>query len=126
MNGRIIVEDGSIIRDDESIITGDDAVETTDRSVQTTDEMVSTPVLALDLAAEILASVLGPLIDADYMPGKTRFRDALCERIDISQLEAEELVDDLERSGRIQFIGSEEARGWHIQHDEDVIGRDRT
>lgn len=118
MNDRIIVEDGNAVTGDEDVMTGDAAIETTDESVRTTDESVFTPVLALDLATEILASMLGPLVDMDYIEGKTRFRDALCDRIDISQLEAEELVDDLERSGRIHFIGTEEGRGWHIQHDE--------
>lgn len=118
MNDRIIVEDGSAVTGDEDVTTGDAAIETTDESVRTTDEAVFTPVLALDLATEILVGMLGPLVDADYIEGKTRFRDALCDRIDISQLEAEELVDDLERSGRIRFIGAQEGRGWHIQHEE--------
>ncbi|WP_437777342.1 hypothetical protein [Sorangium sp. So ce1097] len=106
---------GTIITEDESVTTGDAAVLTTDESVRTTADAVSTPVLALDLAAEILAGALGPLIDADYVEGKTQFRDVLCGRIDISQLEAEELVDDMERSGRIRFVGAEEGRGWHVQ-----------
>jgi aryl-alcohol dehydrogenase-like predicted oxidoreductase len=54
------------------------------------------------------------------VPGKTRFRDVLCDRIDISQLEAEELVDDMERSGRIRFIGVAEGRGWQIQQGAGV------
>ncbi|WP_437732042.1 hypothetical protein [Sorangium sp. So ce1335] len=110
------VEYGTIITEDESVAMGDAAVQTTDETVRTTDDAVSTPVLALDLAAEILAGTLGSLIDADYVEGKTRFRDVLCGRIDISQLEAEELVDDMERSGRIRFVGAEEGRGWHVQH----------
>ncbi|KYF71807.1 hypothetical protein BE11_28830 [Sorangium cellulosum] len=109
------VECGTIITEDESVAMGDAAVQTTDESVRTTDDAVFTPVLALDLAAEILVATLGPLIDADYVQGKTQFRDVLCGRIDISQLEAEELVDDMERSGRIRFVGAEEGRGWHVQ-----------
>lgn len=112
---RISVEYGTLITGDESIAMGDAAVQTTDESVRTTAETVVTPVVALDLAAEILAAALGSLIDADYVQGKTHFRDVLCDRIDISQLEAEELVDDMERSGRIRFIGAEEGRGWHVQ-----------
>jgi hypothetical protein len=118
MGERRVIESGSITTGDENVVMGDDAVRTVDESVQTTDDSVSTPVLALDLAVEILASTLGPLVDADYLVGKTCFRDALCERIDISQLEAEEVVDDLERSGRIHFVRSEGGRGWHLQHDE--------
>ncbi|WP_437753920.1 hypothetical protein [Sorangium sp. So ce1389] len=109
------VEYGTIITDDESVAIGDAAVQTTDESVRTTDEAVFTPVLALDLAAEILVGMLGALVDADYVQGKTQFRDVLCGRIDISQLEAEELVDDMERSGRIRFVGAEEGRGWHVE-----------
>jgi hypothetical protein len=112
---RSTAEYGTIITGDETVATGDAAVQTTDEAVRTTDETVLTPVLALDLAAEILASTLGPLVDADYVQGKTQFRDVLCARIDISQLEAEELIDDLERSGRVQFIGAEEGRGWHVE-----------
>lgn len=107
-------EYGTITTGDESVSTGNAAVQTTDEAVRTADETVLTPVLALDLATEILASTLGPLVDADYVQGKTQFRDVLCARIDISQLEAEELIDDLERSGRVQFIGAEEGRGWHV------------
>ncbi len=114
---RSTVEYGTIITEDESVATGDATVQTADESVRTTDEAVFTPVLALDLATEILASTLGPLVDADYVQGKTQFRDVLCGRIDISQLEAEELVDDMERSGRIRFLGAvaEDGRGWHVQ-----------
>ncbi|AGP40402.1 hypothetical protein BE04_18655 [Sorangium cellulosum] len=112
---RSTVEYGTLITGDESVAMGDAAVQTTDESVRTTAETVVTPVVALDLAAEILTGALGPLIDADYVQGKTQFRDVLCDRIDISQLEAEELVDDMERSGRIRFIGAEEGRGWHVQ-----------
>jgi hypothetical protein len=121
MSERSIVGDMNVVTGDASVVTGDDTVQTTDESVRTTDDTVSTPVLALDLAVEMLVGMLGPLVDEDYIPGKTQFRDALCSRIDISQLEAEELVDDLERSGRIRFVRSEEGRGWHIQHDEDAI-----
>ncbi|WP_437575560.1 hypothetical protein [Sorangium sp. So ce887] len=112
---RSTVEYGTFITGDDSVTMGDAAVQTTDESVRTTAETVVTPVVALDLAAEILAGALGSLIDADYVQGKTQFRDVLCARIDISQLEAEELVDDMERSGRIRFIGVEEGRGWHVQ-----------
>ncbi|WP_437544954.1 hypothetical protein WME95_38685 [Sorangium sp. So ce327] len=117
---RSTVEYGTLITGDASVTMGDAAVQTTDESVRTTAETVVTPVVALELAAEILAGSLGPLIDEDYVQGKTRFRDVLCDRIDISQLEAEELVDDMERSGRIRFIGVAEGRGWHIQQGAGV------
>ncbi|AUX46938.1 hypothetical protein SOCE26_084480 [Sorangium cellulosum] len=112
------VEYGTLITGDENVAVGDAAVQTADESVRTTAETVVTPVLTLELAAETLAVVLGPLVDADYVQGKTQFRDVLCERFDLSQLEAEELVDGLERSGRISFLGAdvEERRGWHVQH----------
>jgi hypothetical protein len=38
-----------------------------------------------------------------YRRGKTRFRDFLYDRIGCSLLEAEEIVDEMERTGRIMF-----------------------
>ncbi|WP_437673138.1 hypothetical protein [Sorangium sp. So ce131] len=111
------VEYGTPVTGDENVAVGDAAVQTTDESVRTAAETVVTPALTLELAAETLAAVLGPLVDADYVQGKTQFRDVLCDRFDLSQLEAEDLVDALERSGRIGFLGAdaEERRGWHVQ-----------
>jgi hypothetical protein len=106
------------------VLLGDQAVETTDESVRTTDESVRTteeviaPVVTLDLAAEALLSAFGPLVDVEYLAGKTRFRDALCDQFDLSQAEAEELVDGLEASGRIRFITSAEGIGFLIAHRE--------
>jgi hypothetical protein len=39
-----------------------------------------------------------------YPRGKTLFRDLLYEKMGCSLLEAEELVDTLERNGKIKFI----------------------
>jgi hypothetical protein len=108
-----------IIAGDEDVVIGDQAIETTDRAIETTDEAVQAPVLTPDLAAGALVEALGPLVDADYVPGKTAFRDALCDRFGLSELEAEELVDELEASGRIRFTASPEGLGWHIHHADE-------
>jgi hypothetical protein len=71
-------------------------------------------VLGPGRAARALWIAFGPITDADYLSGKTLFRDALCDRFDVSLLEAEELCDELERAGRIVFIQTESAAGWHI------------
>ncbi len=71
-------------------------------------------VLGPTRAARALWITFGPITDADYFSGKTLFRDALCDRFDVSLLEAEELCDELERAGRIVFIQAEEGVGWHI------------
>jgi hypothetical protein len=57
----------------------------------------------------------GASVEAEYLPGKTRFRDALSEVFKLSQLDAEELCEALERSGRIRFLGGAESAGWRIQ-----------
>jgi hypothetical protein len=44
----------------------------------------------------------GPFRDT-YRQGKTRFRDLLYEKIGFSLLEAEEIVDEMERTGKIVF-----------------------
>jgi hypothetical protein len=57
-------------------------------------------------------SMAGKLISADFPSsftdthprGKTRFRDLLFEKIGCSLLEAEELVDALEKNRKIEFI----------------------
>jgi hypothetical protein len=107
-----------VLLGDQAIETTDESVRTTDESVRTTEEAVFVPVVTLDLAAEALLSGFGPLVDAEYLAGKTRFRDALCERFDLSQAEAEEIVDGLEGSGRIRFVESDEGIGFHIAHRE--------
>jgi hypothetical protein len=63
--------------------------------------------------------VFGPLVDADYVTGKTELRDALATRFEISQLVAEELCDELERAERIRFVRTPEGTAWHIHGDEE-------
>lgn len=68
-------------------------------------------------AIHALSERFGALVDADYLQGKTAMRDTLCERLGVSQLEAEELCDSLEQQGVLRFVRSPEGVGWHI-HDE--------
>jgi hypothetical protein len=107
------------------VVLGDAAVEgpeaviaLTGEIIRTTDESVRAPVVTLDLAVEALIDTFGLLVDAEYLVGKTAFRDALCARFDVSQLEGEELVDALEAAGRIRFVESEEGVGFRIAHRE--------
>ncbi len=111
----------------EGVELGDEAIqqageiEPPGEVVRMADETVESPVITLDRAAEALLAELGGLIDADYVTGKTRLRDALCARFDLSQIEAEEIVDDLEASDRIRFIDSEEGEGFRIAHREEQL-----
>jgi hypothetical protein len=70
-------------------------------------------------AGETLLAEFGPLVSTDYLLGKTQFRDILCLRFGLSQLQAEELCDELERSTIIRFVQSAEGRGWHIHLEPD-------
>jgi len=115
----VVLGDEFVVLGNDTITTTDDAITTTDEAVETTDEAVREPVITVERAQSALLEGFGPLVDADYLPGKTRFRDALCDLFGISALESEELVDQLEGSGRIQFISSEEGLGWRIEHSED-------
>ncbi|MCC6552041.1 MAG: hypothetical protein IT372_03335 [Polyangiaceae bacterium] len=111
----------------EGVELGDEAIqqageiEPPGEVVRMADETVESPVITLDRAAEALLAELGGLIDADYVTGTTRLRDALCARFDLSQIEAEEIVDDLEASDRIRFIDSEEGEGFRIAHREEQL-----
>ena len=91
------------------VITGDEGAPRRRESGAT--EM---PVITTLLAAETLASVFGALLEEDYLTGKTELRDALCDRFELSQLEAEEMCDQLERAELIRFVSSPEGQGWHI------------
>ncbi len=75
---------------------------------------VGTMVISLAGAAKALEEELGCLTDAEYVPGKTQFRDVLCARFGLSQLESEELCDQLEAAGLIRFVETEKGIGWHI------------
>ena len=114
--GQIFTAEARVVLGDEAVSTTDDMVETTDEMVETTDEVVQSPVVTSEVALGELLSVFGPLVDADYLPGKTGFRDALRDRLDLSEVEAEDLVDAMEGSGQIRFISSEEGLGWRIEH----------
>lgn len=69
-------------------------------------------------AAKALFQAFGPHAELEYLPGKTAFRDEICERLGVSLLEAEELCDALERTGHIVFhephLEDEEPMGWTI------------
>jgi hypothetical protein len=70
-------------------------------------------------AAEALYEQFGALIDADYLSGKTTLRDALCDRLGMSQLEAEDMCDSMEQAGLLRFIDTPEGAGWNIHPDPD-------
>ncbi|UQA62440.1 hypothetical protein [Polyangium aurulentum] len=76
-------------------------------------------------AAEALYQEFGALVDADYMPGKTLLRDALCDRFGLSQLAAEELCDELEGAGLVRFVATPEGVGWNIHPDPETAAPDR-
>ncbi|MGH7436338.1 MAG: hypothetical protein ACRENE_11755 [Polyangiaceae bacterium] len=54
-------------------------------------------------ASQILLERFGSILEAPYVPGKTLFRSELCARAALSQGEAEEVCDSLERAGAIRF-----------------------
>ena len=56
------------------------------------------------LAYELISKNVGNSFRDTYRRGKTFFRDLLCEKLGCSLLEAEELVDALEKNGKIEFI----------------------
>ena len=76
-------------------------------------------ILGPSRAARALRITFGPILDADYLAGKTLFRDALCDRFDVSLLESEELCDELERASRLVFVQTESGAGWHIHAPEE-------
>lgn len=85
----------------------------------TTETMLETNADRLEDATRALLGTFGPHAELEYLPGKTAFRDELCERLGLSLLEAEELCDALEREGRIGFheahLEDEEPMGWTIR-----------
>lgn len=67
-------------------------------------------------AAEELRRRFGKQVDAPYVPGKTLFRDTLCERFGISQAEGEVLCDSLEQCRSVRFERSGVlGNGWTIE-----------
>ncbi len=78
----------------------------------------SQAVMEIDLreAAEELRRRFGKQVDAPYVPGKTLFRDTLCERFGISQAEGEVLCDSLEQCRSVRFERSGVlGNGWTIE-----------
>jgi hypothetical protein len=59
--------------------------------------------LDLSSAAEALRRRFGTSVDLPYVPGKTAFRDVICEIEGLSQAEAEAVCDSLEQTGIIRF-----------------------
>jgi hypothetical protein len=78
------------------------------------DEALEPDLVTLERAAYELYGMFGALLDADYIQGKTIFRDALADRFELSQCVAEYLCDELERAERIRFVRTAEGAGWHI------------
>ncbi len=60
-------------------------------------------VASLSEACRILRQQVGPRLFAPYVPGKTLFRDVLCEKLGLSELDAEQTCDSLEVAGLIRF-----------------------
>lgn len=54
----------------------------------------------------LLARRVDPAQLGDYLPGKTVLRDVLMAERELSALEAEQLVDQLERMGFARFEGA--------------------
>lgn len=106
--------DDTIELGDEAVLTTDDTVQVTGGEVDREGSILAPDVITLEGAARRLGAVFGPLVDADYVPGKTLFCDALAAHFGVSILTAEELCDELERAGRIRFVRTEDGAGWHI------------
>ena len=113
--------------EDIEVHTTDDTVQTTDETVQTTGETVETDatilapdIVTLESAGHYLADAFGPLVDADYLPGKTLLCNALAAHFGVSVLTAEELCDELERAETIRFVRTDDGAAWHIHDDLDA------
>lgn len=112
---------------DDLVRTTDDTVQTTDDTVQTSDDAVQTDatilapdIVTLERAARVVEEVFGPLVDADYLQGKTLLCDAIAARLGVSILTAEELCDELERAARIRFVRTDDGAAWHIHSEPDA------
>jgi hypothetical protein len=78
----------------------------------------STELGELRIAADELKHRFGTRVPAAYLPGKTFFRDALYERLGVSQGQAEDLCDSLERAGVLRFVHSTvDGDVWTIPED---------
>lgn len=64
--------------------------------------------MQLARAVRALRARFGSTTAAPYVPGKTMFRDALCEEFKLSQADAEVVCDSLEKNRGITFSRSNE------------------
>lgn len=85
-----------------------------DELVRTTDALMQPDLVTLERVARFLHDTFGPLVDADYLDGKTQLRDAVSSHFEISDLVAEDLCDELERADRVHFVRTAEGAAWHI------------
>jgi len=104
---------------DDVVLTTDDTVQTANDSVEVDASILVPDVIGVESASRYLHDTFGPLVDADYVPGKTLFCEAIAARFEISILTAEELCDELERGARIRFVRTEDGAGWHIHAEPD-------
>ncbi len=65
--------------------------------------------IQLARAVRALQARFGSTTAAPYVPGKTLFRDALCEEFKVSQADAEVICDSLEKNRGIVFARSNES-----------------
>ena len=84
---------------------------------RTTFALMQPELVTLEVAARFLHETFGSLVDADYLDGKTRLRDAVSARFELSDLVAEDMCDELERAARIRFVRTTEGAAWHIHAD---------
>lgn len=84
------------------------------------DERSGLVIVGLARAADALREAFGPTPEAEYVPGKTLFRDELCDRFGLSQLEAEQLCDQLEQAGVIRFVSDDRGVGWLIASSAEI------
>lgn len=102
-------------------MTEPDTEEPSSGPIEIEEDAVLVPrVVTVESAARLLADRFGALFDADYLPGKTRFREVVARELGVSILVAEELCDELERAGRIRFVTGEDGAGWHVHVEPDA------
>jgi hypothetical protein len=73
-----------------------------------------------DRAMRALFATFGGAFGATYVEGKTLLRDALCAALELSQLDAEDLVDALEQAGRLCFTHADELGDLWVIHEEET------
>lgn len=112
-----VAREADVHTTDDTVQTADDVVQTANDTVETEATILAPDIVTLERAARLLADTFGPLVDADYLAGKTMLCDALAAHFGISILTSEELCDELERAERIRFVRTEDGAAWHI-HSE--------